>query len=73
MKKETYILPVYWASYIINGDASGMDDDEQAACDSWLERNPVGNCVEVGESYFAHRNDAGTLAGDVAEYTFLIN
>jgi hypothetical protein len=71
MKTETYILPAYWASYLINGDASGLEEEDQRACDAWLARNPGGSCVDCGESYFSHRNDAGTLAGDVAEYTFL--
>ncbi len=71
MNTETYILPAYWASYLINGDASGLEGEDQQACDAWLARNPGGSCVDCGESYFSHRNDAGTLAGDVAEYTFL--
>ena len=28
MKTDTSTLPAYWASYLINGDASGMTDDE---------------------------------------------
>jgi hypothetical protein len=73
MNTETYILPAYWASYLINGDASGLSDDEQAECDAWTDTNLGGNCVDVGEPYFAHRNDAGTLAGDVAEFTFFVD
>ena len=73
MNTETYILPAYWASYLINGDASGLSNDEQAECDAWTDNNPGGNCVDVGESYFARSNDAGTIAGDVAEYTFFVD
>lgn len=71
MNTETFILPAYWASYLINGDASGISDEDKAECDAFLKRNPGGSCVDVGEQYFSHRNDATTLGGDVAEYTFL--
>ncbi len=29
--------PAHWASYLINGDASGLEDSEQAECDAWQE------------------------------------
>lgn len=71
LETETYTLPAYWASYLINGDASGIDDEEQAACDSFLESIPGWICSDCGnESFFSHCNDAGTLAGDCLEYTF---
>ena len=30
-----------WASYLINGDASGISNDERALADAWCERDPV--------------------------------
>lgn len=36
MNTVTLTLPAFWASYLINGDATGLDDAEQAAVDSWL-------------------------------------
>lgn len=70
---EIYSLPSYWASYLINGDASGMGDDDQADCDAFLASLPWGwSCVDVSEETdFRHSNDAGTLAGDCADYTFI--
>ena len=70
---EIYSLPSYWASYLINGDASGMDDGDQADCDAWLASLPYGyNCVGVsGDPEFRPSNDAGTLAGECADYTFM--
>lgn len=69
----TYTLPAYWASYLINGDSSGIPNIEQAEADKFLADNflpaPV-SCSE--ESWFQGRNDATQLAGDVLEYTFLI-
>lgn len=73
MKTITYTLPAYWASYLINGDASGLDDGEQAVIDAWLAKEGYPNIVSCGdESYFSRYNDAGTLAGDVMEYTALV-
>ena len=70
--KYTYTAPAYWASYLINGDASGMDDDEAAQCDAWIDSLGYGapvDCSDEGE--FAHSNDATDLGGAVCTYTFL--
>jgi hypothetical protein len=65
-----YTLPVYWASYLINGDASGLENGEQKQIDEWLEREGNPHFVDVSEdTHFAHRNDATNLGGDVATYT----
>lgn len=66
----TYSMPVYWASYLINGDASGIDDDEIAEADAAIEDIGLGAPVDVGESEFRHSGDYGHLAGDYADYTF---
>lgn len=36
-----------WASYLINGDASGIDDREKALADAWLERNAVASVIDT--------------------------
>jgi len=33
--------PAAWASYLVNGDASGLSDEERAQADAWLEREGV--------------------------------
>lgn len=66
----TYTLPAYWASYLINGDPSGLEDGEQAQIDRWMRVEQPGYPVDCGEAYFAHSNDATRLGGDVAEFTF---
>lgn len=41
MKLINYIedkFPTYTLSYIINGDASGIDEDDVANCDEWYDR-----------------------------------
>ena len=74
-----YKLPAYWASYLINGDASGFDiantpDDpdagtrEQATIDAWLESEGFPHFVDCGDQYFSWHNDATNLGGDVCDY-----
>ena len=64
-----YTLPMYWASYLINGDATGLEDGEQEQIDAWCKSEGNPWFVDVGEHYFARRNDATNLGGNVAEYT----
>lgn len=67
-------LPSYWASALINGDESGMEEKESAEINAFLNREEMKGwtCADVSEhSWFSHSNDAGTLAGDVARYTFI--
>lgn len=74
---ETFQEPglAYWASYLINGDASGLDDREIAACDAWLARiqpSEAGQHASIsdcGESYTA-RFDG--LLSDVCDYTLIV-
>jgi hypothetical protein len=76
---ETYELPTIWASYFVNADASGLDDEEQAAADAWWADNfgaLTVSCSDISEeSWFAWRHDADafSLAGDVASFSFLIH
>lgn len=76
----TYKLPSYWASYLINGDASGLEDNEQEQIDTWVERQrknlntTLFSCTDCSEeSAYSWRNDATNLGGDVCDYTFLID
>lgn len=67
----SYVLPSYWAPYLINGDASDMTDVEMAEIERFISARNVGPCVGCGsDHWFAHRNDAGTLAGDVCRFDF---
>ena len=70
-------LPEHWACPLLYGDISGLDDQDEAALDSFLADHPNLYCVDVGdESHFCHRHDAtryGVLACSCREYTFLTN
>jgi hypothetical protein len=69
-----YTLPEYWASYLINGDASGLEDGEQEEIDAWLAKEGNPNIVDCSEEgYFSRYCDApGQLAGNMLTYTALV-
>lgn len=71
MKTTNYTLPEYWASYLINGDASGMEDNEQSEIDEFLKNENLGFCLSCSdESEFKWRNDANNLGGNCLDYVF---
>jgi hypothetical protein len=74
LQPVTYELPACWASYIINGDDSGIDSDEKEQANAFPARNNLPAPVSCSdESHFSWTNDSGNgLAGDVLEYTFLV-
>ncbi len=62
----TYTFPTYWASYLINGDSSGLEEEDIIQCDN--ETRGLGSCVDVSqESHFAQFKGLGT---EVSEYKF---
>ncbi len=69
---EEYTLPAYWSCYLMNGDHSGLSDDDIAEVDTWMEDNDYPHFCDIGESYFSWTNDANDLGGDVATYTAII-
>ena len=73
MKTQTYKLPAYWASALINADYSGMEDSEEKELNEWLEYTKPGYCIDCSEeSFFSWRNDANGLGGDCLEFTFQV-
>lgn len=34
-KFDTVAGPAHWASYLVNGDASGLEPHDRAMCDAW--------------------------------------
>lgn len=75
MKHKTlsYTLPACWASYLINGDDSGMSYPDKTQCATFLAREglSLSGFVDCGESYFAAHNDSGNmLAGDVCQFMY---
>ena len=72
-----FIIPSYYASAIILGDFSGLDDEDETAIQSFLDKTveQYGHAQFIydydTESYFSTRNDVDNLAGEVA-HIFLI-
>jgi hypothetical protein len=73
----TAIGAACWASYLINGDASGLSDDERKLADAWCDRElgPNGAIIDCGEPYFTNHYDLFTgdkyRGGDVVDYRVL--
>lgn len=68
-----YMLPAHWASTLINGDESGLEDHEIELLNQWLEHVKPGWCVDVkGEPEFRTRHDADdfVLACECACFVF---
>ena len=74
----TAMLPTHWACALVNGDESGMEDEEIAQLNEFVDDmvRTYGSChcVDVSEtSEFSNYHEAshyGVLACDVAEFTF---
>lgn len=70
-----YVFPSHWASYYINGDASGLEPQDQKDADAAIknieqELGASVNCVDAEEIGFKPRNDFNNMGGDVSKYTF---
>jgi hypothetical protein len=71
--------PTYWASYFINGDASGLTAEERKQADAWLKREGVAFVLDCdNEPRFTwhmrlHAPELNCDGGDVMEYTVQID
>jgi len=70
------IAPAYWATYLMNGDASGIGDEEAARIDRFMAKHyPHVDVVDCGEPYFSWSFDmygGDAEGGDLCEYAGLI-
>jgi hypothetical protein len=66
--------PSAWASYLINADPSGLEDEEIAECDAWIEAEGLGAPVNCEDAGFIHYHGARQFAlpADCATYTFIV-
>jgi hypothetical protein len=75
MRTVQLTAPSVWASYLINGDASGIDAEEIAAADAWLTREGLPTPVDCEDAGFRWRHDAFEelpLGADCQLYSFLV-
>ena len=69
-----FTLPAHWASALINGDFTGLDDAEEAAVRYWLDTEPdIGgdalSCTDEPEFLRYYDAQIG-LACDCLTFTF---
>lgn len=70
---KKYILPAVWASYLINGDDSGISEENKSNADKFLQANSLPSPVSCEEVGFKWCNDFNNIGGDCDEYSFLIS
>ena len=66
-------LPIYWATYIANGDESGLEEGEKELIDSTLELLQLirSHCADViDDVHFELPFYPHLLAGDYCTYVF---
>ena len=73
--KSVFVIsaPAYWASYLINNDASSLDEAELAQAKAWLEavhKDVEGAPVDCESAGFG---DFEGIDHELADYTFLGN
>ncbi len=77
MKTNQFRLPAYWASYLVNGDDSGLTREEILACEAWEVATNPGNCVSCDKSEELSRShdawDFWPYSGATELYTFLVS
>jgi hypothetical protein len=66
-----YRLPAYWACALINGDYTGLSDEEEREIKNFLEQVKGGPVdVDWETEGFYRYNDANNIAGDCADFIF---
>ena len=66
-------LPIYWASYLVNNDASGLEDGEEDQVHQTLEHLKLDKwiCVDVKDDIsFEYPFLPDLLGGDYCTYVF---
>lgn len=69
----SYTAPSSWASYLINGDDSGLDPHEKATADEWIDSVGLGMPVSCEDAGFIKRPDSFNVyhfAADCQTYFF---
>ena len=71
MKQEIleYRLPDYLGSYLINGDASGLQDDEIDKIKQFLEEEGISIMEMLDDSSFYWSNDLDNLGANCSTFT----
>lgn len=74
MRVFKLLAPSVWATYLINGDDSGIEPADKDAADAWIRREGLGTPTSCEDAGFGWTHDAlieQPLGADLQEYTFL--
>jgi hypothetical protein len=80
MKTTVITAPSIWASYLVNGDSSGITEQDKIDADRYLKdvdivdvvRNDNGDCMD---SYFTHEyylHGGDDVGGEVLDYVAVL-
>jgi len=74
IKTDIVEAPIHWKAYLINGDCSGMDEEQIEACDKYFAGMQVLDCNTETERFTNCADLFGsTSQGDtVCEYTVVV-
>jgi hypothetical protein len=74
IKTDIVEAPIHWNAYLINGDCSGMDEEQIEACDKYFAGMQVLDCNTDTERFTNCADLFGsTSKGDtVCEYTVVV-
>ena len=68
-------FPIYWNTYIMYGDSSGLEDGEQEIIDEILKELELTNCVDIKDNQYFRWDTPYHMpsgyGGDYATYVFL--
>jgi len=71
---HTFTAPSSWASFVMNGDDSGMEPIERAMAAQWIDFIGMGGPVSCDDAGFMWSHDAKhimKLGADCQAYVFL--
>jgi hypothetical protein len=63
-----FVLTDYLASYLINGDATGLKDEEIAEIDVFIEKESIYIVSMNDDSHFRHSNDLHSSGCNCSTY-----
>lgn len=75
IKTVEFLLPEYWATALMYGDTSGLEDDELTQLEHWITENPNLSCVDIADDagfYRFHDADHYVLPTNCCTFTFMV-